>query len=378
MFSAASNIVATVVSYLIENDSTLKWRQSPRATCNFCDQYPIDTIDDYGNEAVADYHDVHARPNTRVSGRDQVQAPPEASEHEASSSATAASPLQHPVFGGAQGEDVTAFLAGVKRVAVVQGRHEDDAWLAGYTESCLRGEAMRWFDGSDQAAMMQWSKLRAGFLKRFGDCMSGSPPAVAAPPSVASRLNANVGPHPPIPDAVTASSEFAMNKALIIGDAGVGKSSLLGRYTSNSWNPHICATTGIHYEMWQASCDGISTWDHYWDASGGGQYRSLIHKYITGIRSIWLVYDITDRSSFTNIQGWFHMANHKGDGVIIRLIGNKSDRWDKRVVSMHEGRTLASSLGAWFYETSAKTNEGVQALRLGWVPSLQRGASNAV
>ncbi|KAG8866332.1 hypothetical protein FRB98_004957, partial [Tulasnella sp. 332] len=59
-------------------------------------------------------------------------------------SATFDEPIERLTFSGAPGEDVTEFLAGVKRVAITQGMHWENVWLISYAESCVRGDAMRW------------------------------------------------------------------------------------------------------------------------------------------------------------------------------------------------------------------------------------------
>ncbi|KAG8879015.1 hypothetical protein FRB98_005877, partial [Tulasnella sp. 332] len=102
--------------------------------------------------------------------------------------------LEPLTFGGAPSEDVTAFLGAVKRIAVVQGRQRDDQWIVDYVESCLRGDAMRWFDGiGSGVTQLEWGPLRRLFLQRFNNCnvstLSAPAPAPAAPPA---------GPHSPI------------------------------------------------------------------------------------------------------------------------------------------------------------------------------------
>ncbi|KAG9023580.1 hypothetical protein FRB95_012897 [Tulasnella sp. JGI-2019a] len=95
------------------------------------------------------------------------------------------SPLEYLEFGGRPHEDVSRFLGDIKRAAVIQGRHSDDEWMVSYAESCLRGDAMEWFDemASDDAAM-DWRTLRKAFLRRFhrrdSYLASSSPPPAAA------------------------------------------------------------------------------------------------------------------------------------------------------------------------------------------------------
>ncbi|KAG9031172.1 hypothetical protein FRB95_003076 [Tulasnella sp. JGI-2019a] len=70
-------------------------------------------------------------------------------------------PLEDLEFQGRPNEDVSRFLGAVMRAALIQGRHLDREWMFAYTESCLRGDAMEWFDNmSADIARMDWSSLR--------------------------------------------------------------------------------------------------------------------------------------------------------------------------------------------------------------------------
>ncbi|KAG8981363.1 hypothetical protein FRB93_008729, partial [Tulasnella sp. JGI-2019a] len=86
-------------------------------------------------------------------------------------------PLEELEFRGGPNEDVSNFLGAIKRAAVKQGRHSDNQWMASYTESCLRGDAMGWFDemGPD-VATIDWTSLRRAFLRQF----RAAPPPLAA------------------------------------------------------------------------------------------------------------------------------------------------------------------------------------------------------
>ncbi|KAG9006137.1 hypothetical protein FRB94_000962 [Tulasnella sp. JGI-2019a] len=88
-------------------------------------------------------------------------------------------PLEELEFRGGPNEDVSSFLGAIKRAAVKQGRHLDNEWMISYAESCLRGDAMDWFDemGTDITSM-DWISLRKAFLRRFRSPLP-PPPAAA-------------------------------------------------------------------------------------------------------------------------------------------------------------------------------------------------------
>lgn len=95
--------------------------------------------------------------------------------------------LEALIFRGSPGEDVTDFLGDVKRVAIVQGRQRDEEWMIDYVESCLRGDAMTWFDS---LSVTNWRSLRSLFLQRFAAAATRplaqvgtyAPPANVPPP----------------------------------------------------------------------------------------------------------------------------------------------------------------------------------------------------
>ncbi|KAG9011347.1 hypothetical protein FRB94_008631 [Tulasnella sp. JGI-2019a] len=87
--------------------------------------------------------------------------------------------LEDLKFRGGPNEDVSDFLGAIRRAPVQQDRHMDNEWMVAYTESCLRGDAMEWFDELGPAvATMDWIPLRKAFLHRFRT--TPSPPAAAA------------------------------------------------------------------------------------------------------------------------------------------------------------------------------------------------------
>lgn len=129
------------------------------------------------------------------------------------------SPIESLTFGGETFEDVTVFLGAAKRVAILQGRLDDDGWILNYIESCLRGDAMRWYDSlasSIPRPFAQWSDVRRLFLSRFNNYVPPAPPpAAAAPPrTLIARFKSPKAPtpssiHPPRSNShYKASSEF--------------------------------------------------------------------------------------------------------------------------------------------------------------------------
>ncbi|KAG8988885.1 hypothetical protein FRB94_005592 [Tulasnella sp. JGI-2019a] len=101
-------------------------------------------------------------------------------------------------FNGTDSEDVTDFVQAVKRIAMDQGRQRDQEWMFDYAESCLGGQAVRWFDErqSQGEALASWGDLRHALLDRFKPFSDKFIPQ-AAPPANFQRSIANPAPPPP-------------------------------------------------------------------------------------------------------------------------------------------------------------------------------------
>ncbi|XP_019187353.1 PREDICTED: ras-related protein RABC2a [Ipomoea nil] len=175
-------------------------------------------------------------------------------------------------------------------------------------------------------------------------------------------------------------------KILLIGDSGVGKSSLLVSFISNALDD-LAPTIGVDFKMKTLAVGGKRLKLTLWDTAGQERFRTLTSSYYRGAQAIILVYDVTKRVTFTNISDvWakeMELYSTNQDCVKM-LVGNKVDRESERVVSREEGITLAKELGSLFLECSARTRENVEqcfeelALKIMEVPSLLEKGSTTV
>ena len=150
-------------------------------------------------------------------------------------------------------------------------------------------------------------------------------------------------------------------KSIIIGDSGVGKSSLLYRYTDQDWNPHYIATIGVDFKVLSFERMGKVVKLQLWDTAGQERFRTITHSYYRGAHGIMLVFDVTNRESFDNISTWLKDVSKFGvDSAPMLLVGNKCDCVAQRNVSASEAQQLAESIGCKYIETSAKNNAGVE------------------
>ncbi|XP_071702130.1 ras-related protein RABC2a-like isoform X1 [Rutidosis leptorrhynchoides] len=175
-------------------------------------------------------------------------------------------------------------------------------------------------------------------------------------------------------------------KILLIGDSGVGKSSLLLSFISNS-TEDISPTIGVDFKIKQLTVGGKRLKLTIWDTAGQERFRTLTCSYYRGAHGIILAYDVTRRDTFTSLSGiWAKEVERysTNQDCVKMLIGNKVDKDSERFVSKEEGIALADELGCLFFECSATTLENVHqcfeelASKIMEVPSLVEEGSTIV
>jgi len=161
--------------------------------------------------------------------------------------------------------------------------------------------------------------------------------------------------------AVLTEEYDLMFKILLLGDSGVGKSSLLLRYTKNEFISDLRSTIGVEFALKYLTVDNFQLKVQIWDTAGMERYRSITNAYYKGAKGVIVVYDICRQKSFENVDKWIDDFKSKADDdAVILLIGNKSDLDEKREVSKEEAESKAQKNKFGFMETSAKDNNNVQ------------------
>eukprot|EP01125_Pyxidicula_operculata_P009635 TRINITY_DN3161_c3_g1_i1.p1 TRINITY_DN3161_c3_g1~~TRINITY_DN3161_c3_g1_i1.p1 ORF type:complete len:204 (+),score=33.38 TRINITY_DN3161_c3_g1_i1:16-627(+) len=152
-------------------------------------------------------------------------------------------------------------------------------------------------------------------------------------------------------------------KLLLLGDSGVGKSSLMIRQCDQEFNFNTLSTVGIDFKEQRIEINEKQIKLQIWDTAGQERFRTITKSYYRGAQGYILVYDITSRMSFEHIKYWLNeVKKHGREDFYTILVGNKIDLELDRVVSTDEGQKFASSNGIDFIETSAKEGTRVNDL----------------
>ena len=159
------------------------------------------------------------------------------------------------------------------------------------------------------------------------------------------------------------NNENKVNKINLItlGDGQVGKTSLIFRYIDNVYSSNYLSTIGIDYKFKNEKLsNGEIVNVKLSDTAGQERFRSIAKNFLMKADGIILVYDITNRLSFNNLENWFNDINEKASEKPIILIGNKLDL--ERKVDTEKGIQLAKKFNKEikFFETSCKTGENVE------------------
>ncbi|XP_041672526.1 ras-related protein Rab-37-like [Cheilinus undulatus] len=162
---------------------------------------------------------------------------------------------------------------------------------------------------------------------------------------------------PPAP----AYDEELVHKTILVGDSGVGKTSLLVQFDQGKFIPgSFSATVGIGFTNKVVTVDGVKVKLQIWDTAGQERFRSVTHAYYRDAHALLLLYDITNKASFDNIRAWLtEIHEYAQSDVVIMLLGNKADMSSERAIRRDEGERLAREYSVPFMETSAKTGVNV-------------------
>ena len=154
-------------------------------------------------------------------------------------------------------------------------------------------------------------------------------------------------------------------KYIIIGDSAVGKSNILTQYVYEKFNEEFQSTLGVEFAAKNTVIDNKIYRIQIWDTAGAENFRSITRAYYKNTVCAFIVYDITKRETFENVQVWLDdIKNQCPQTVLLVLVGNKLDLENERQISYEEGESFAQKNNMYFFETSAKTGVNIENLFL--------------
>ena len=155
-------------------------------------------------------------------------------------------------------------------------------------------------------------------------------------------------------------------KVVLIGKSGVGKTSIISRYTTNVFKESLMTTPGANFTTKQVEFPQYKKTIKFeiWDTAGQERYRSLAKVFYNNASACILVYDITNKDTFDDLINYWvpEIKENTPKDIILALAGNKSDKYDKTEVSEEEGKSLAKEIKSIYMRTSAKLNSSIDEL----------------
>jgi small GTP-binding protein len=146
-------------------------------------------------------------------------------------------------------------------------------------------------------------------------------------------------------------------KAVVVGDAAVGKTSLLVRYVKGIFNPTYILTIGVAFHVKDIVVGENVLRMQVWDTGGQERFGPIRQLYYRGAKGVLLVYDQSNVESFNRIEYWLNEVKRACGDVPKVLVANKSDLTAK--VKSGNGRAKAEAHSMVFVETSAKEDTNV-------------------
>ena len=150
-------------------------------------------------------------------------------------------------------------------------------------------------------------------------------------------------------------------KLILVGDSGVGKSSLLKRKADKIFNHDFVSTIGVDFNTLYFSRDSYSFKTYVWDTAGQEKFNTLIEVYYRDLTAGLVVYDINNRNSYNNIDNWISKLRKENSRIPIFIIGTKSDLRNKREVFDVDLEKYEKE-GISIFECSSKENTNIDEM----------------
>ena len=156
-------------------------------------------------------------------------------------------------------------------------------------------------------------------------------------------------------------------KVVLLGESGVGKTSIISQFIDQNFQEDLQSSTGGTFSSKSFSYGGNKILKfEIWDTAGQERYRSLTKMFYKDANAAVLVYDITRKISFEELQSYWveQIKESAPPNILLAVVANKSDLGEEEEVDEGQARNYAQELGAIFCTTSAKSRHGIDDLFL--------------
>lgn len=151
-------------------------------------------------------------------------------------------------------------------------------------------------------------------------------------------------------------------KIVLVGNTSVGKTCIVKQETTKVFSENTVSTLGASFVSEIKTFGDIEVRLQIWDTAGQERYRGMTPMYYRNAQAAIITYAVDVQSSFESIDSWVDSINNNAEpDIVLFLVANKIDL-PNREVSADEGREKAESIGAKYYEVSAKTGQGIEEL----------------
>ena len=158
----------------------------------------------------------------------------------------------------------------------------------------------------------------------------------------------------------TAMEDFIL-KVCIFGDGGVGKSTLIKRYLTGTFDESTSITIGVDFHIKKLQVEGKHITLQLWDFAGEERFRMLLPTYMRGAKGGMFLYDITRYTSLKNLEAWLEVVRSIDKTIPLIMVGSKLDLHEFRSVESEFAMELATELDfSGYAECSSKSGQFVE------------------
>lgn len=163
-------------------------------------------------------------------------------------------------------------------------------------------------------------------------------------------------------DGLSLSYDY-LYKCLLIGDSGVGKSSIVLRFADDTYVDSYISTIGVDFKIKTITLNDKVIKLQIWDTAGQERFRTITTSYYRGAHIIFICYDITDINSYNNLHVWLNeIKKYATENTKLVICGTKLDLANKRVVTYNDAKQFCDNINIDYFESSSKNNLNISEI----------------